>query len=115
MDRGKPLPRCPRRCDYHPTCFCHVRRKQNPAFHSFDLDAAARLLLPFSNADCLASALRGQGSWQCHCYCHKRRVALPSPFRDETSTVEYIDPPELVVAPAEDWLSGVRTSCAYCL
>src|SRR5712672_2966968 len=58
MDRGKPLPRCPRRCDYHPTCFCHARRKQDPAFHSFDLDAAARLRLPFSNADCLASALR---------------------------------------------------------
>ena len=28
---------------------------------------------------------------------------------------EYIDPPELVVAPSEDQLSGVRTSCSYCL
>src|SRR6267142_2974443 len=102
MDRGKPLPRCPGRCDNHPTCFCRARRKQNPAFHSFDLDAAARLRFPFGNADCLASALRGQGSWQCHRYRHKRHVALPPHFRDETSTVEYIDPPELVVAPAED-------------
>src|SRR3984893_19090560 len=102
MDPGKPLSRCPRRCDYRPPCFCHARRQQNPAFHSFYLDAAARLRLPSSNADCLASALRGQGSWQCHRYCHKRRVALSSTFRDETSTVEYIDPSELVVAPAED-------------
>ena len=52
---------------------------------------------------------------QCHRYCHKRRVALPSPFRDETSTVENIDPPEVVVAPAQDQLSGVRTSCSYCI
>ena len=59
-DRGRPLPRCPRRCDYHPTCFYHASRKQNPAFHSFDLDAAARLRLPTSNAACLASALRGK-------------------------------------------------------
>ena len=44
---------------------------------------------------------RGQVSWECHRYCHKRHVALPSRFRDETSTVEYIDPPELVVASAE--------------
>src|SRR5580692_7110119 len=102
MDREKPLPRRARRCDYYPTCPCHVRRKQNLAFHSFDLDAAARLRLPFSDAGCLASALRGQGSGQCHRYCHKRCAALPSPFRDETSTVDYIDPPELVVASAED-------------
>ena len=27
----------------------------------------------------LPPALRGQGSRQCHRYCHKRRVALPSP------------------------------------
>src|SRR5262245_54316926 len=102
MDQGRPLSRCPRRCDYHSTCFYHARRKQSPAFHSCYLDAATRLRLPFSNADRLASAFRGQGSWQCHRYGHKRRVALLSPFRDETSTVEYIDPPELVVAPAED-------------
>src|ERR1700740_1375149 len=102
MDRGKPLPRRGRRCDYRPTCFCHVHREQIPAFHSCSLDAAARLRLPFGNADCLASALRGQGSWQCHCYYHKRRVAVLSPFRGETSTVEDIDPPKLVVAPPED-------------
>src|SRR6266404_5875582 len=102
MERGKPLSRCPRRYDYHPTCFGHARRQQNPAVHSGDLDATARLRLPFSNADYLASALRGQGCWQCHRYCHKRRVALLSPFRDETSTVEHIAPSELVVAPAED-------------
>src|ERR1700738_1294779 len=102
MDRGKPLPRSPRRCDNHPTYLCRARHKQDSAFHFFDLDAAARLRLPFSDADCLASALRGQGAWQCHRYCHKRRVALSSTFRDETSTVEYIDPSELVVAPAED-------------
>ncbi len=29
-------------------------------------------------------------------------LRFPSPFRDETSTVEYFAPPELVVAPAED-------------
>src|SRR5579864_2970611 len=100
MDRGKPLPRCPRRCDYHPTCLCHARRKQNPAFHFVDVDATARLRLSFGNADCLASALRGQGCWQCHCYCHKRRVALLSSIRYETSTVEHIDLSELVMAPA---------------
>src|ERR1700730_11986753 len=111
MDQGTPLSRCPRRCDYHPTCSCHARHKQNPAFHFFDLDAAARLRLPFGDADCLASAPCGQGSGQYRCCCHKWRLALASPFRDETSTVEYFDPPELAGAPEEDQLSGVRTSC----
>src|SRR5260370_2676684 len=81
MDQGKPLPRSPRRCDYQPTRWCRARRQQNPPFHPFEPDAAARLRFPFGNADRLASALRGQGSWQCHRYCHKRCVALPSPFR----------------------------------
>ena len=84
------------------------------AFHPFNPDAAARLRLPFGNADRLASALRGQCSWQCHRDCHKRRVASCSPFRDGSSALEHIDPPELVVASTEDWLSGVRTSCAHC-
>jgi hypothetical protein len=71
----------------------------------FILAILMRLLdyaFPLAIADCLASALRGQGCWQCYRYCHERRVALLSPFRDETSTVEHIDPSELVVAPAED-------------
>jgi hypothetical protein len=68
----------------------------------FVLSVLMRLLDPSGDADCLASAVRGQGPWQCRCYCRKRRVALPSPFRDETSAVEDIDPPELVMASAED-------------
>ena len=53
-------------------------------------------------------------SGQCYRCCHKRRVAFSSHFRDETSTVDYIEPAELVEASTEDWLSGVRTSRAYC-
>src|SRR6266850_4351072 len=48
MDRGMPLPRCPGRCDNHPTCFCRARRKQNPAFHSFDLDAVLDYAFPLA-------------------------------------------------------------------
>src|SRR6185437_13642287 len=97
-----------------PACSCHAGRKQNPAFHSLGLDAAVRLRLPAGNADCVASALRGQGSWQYHRYCLKWRVALPSSFREETSTVENVDPPALVAPPAEGQLSEIRTSRAHC-
>jgi hypothetical protein len=45
----------------------HARRKQNLAFHSFDFDADARLRRPFSNVDCLGSALRGEGTGADHC------------------------------------------------
>jgi hypothetical protein len=71
----------------------------------FILSILMRLLdyaFPLAMQVRLASALRGQGSWQCHRYCHKRCVASCSPFRDESSALEHIDPPELVVASAED-------------
>ena len=80
MDQDKPFLRCPRRRDNHPTCFCRPRRKQNPPLHSFDPDVAVRLRLSVSSADYLASPLCGQGSRQCYCYSHKRRVGLPSLF-----------------------------------
>jgi hypothetical protein len=45
----------------------------------------------------------------------KRRAALPSRVRGETSAVENIDPTEVVVAPTQDQLAGVRASCSCCI
>jgi len=85
MDRGKPLPRCPRRCDYHPTCFFSSPQAKSCVFI---LSILMRLLdyAFLCNADCLASALAAT-VLAMSSYCHNRRVALPSPSETKTSTV----------------------------